>query len=445
MRIQQFWKFANKGLLIILSILVVFSLLSMLYLARTLTGLNKLLDQSADAIESAFVLQDLVINLQVIESGPRGYVMTGDERYLVRYEESISKIEEDIRRIKSDNLLDLENDQTRRIIELSESKVRFVRELIDIRQNVGEEEARAMLIGLQGEELMAQLMEEIDTIAETRLSSIETQQNATRSSVERSLVVAGATAMFVVAVCAAVIWNFHKAILRERSLENTKSEFLSLASHQLRTPATNVKQYIGLLLDGYMGDLTDKQRQALMVAYKNNESEITIMNNLLDVAKLDLNRIQLNKKPVNLAKTARHIVGDYRKVAEERQQEITLVSDRSIMAVVDGAYIKSVMENLLDNALKYSKENTRITMKLYLDGDDVYIAVKDRGLGIKRKDMGKLFKKFSRLDNEFSANSTGSGLGLYWVKQIVDLHGGRIIISSKEGKGSSFTVCLPVS
>jgi signal transduction histidine kinase len=114
------------------------------------------------------------------------------------------------------------------------------------------------------------------------------------------------------------------------------------------------------------------------------------------------------------------------------------------MAAVDEAYIKGVVENLVDNSIKYSKEGTTVTIEVSREQDNVLITVRDQGLGIKKRDYGKLFNKFSRLDNEFSANSQGSGLGLYWVKQIVKLHNGTISVNSREGRGSVFTVLLPV-
>jgi signal transduction histidine kinase len=143
-------------------------------------------------------------------------------------------------------------------------------------------------------------------------------------------------------------------------------------------------------------------------------------------------------------KTVRHVVRDNTRHAAERGQTIELEGPKQLMATVDETYIKGVIENLVDNAVKYSKRDARITVTVIRDQDMVAIAVEDTGLGIRKRDFSKLFNKFSRLDNEFSANSQGSGLGLYWVKQIVALHGGTIDVDSHEGKGSVFTVRLPI-
>jgi len=208
-----------------------------------------------------------------------------------------------------------------------------------------------------------------------------------------------------------------------------------------------VKQYVGLLLDGYLGRLTRKQHEALTVAYKNNESEIRIMNDLLDVAKLDLKRIQLHTQRVNIVSIVRQVLKEFDSYTEARGLDITLKAPTEVMAVVDREYIKGVIEKLIDNAIKYSHDRTKITVKVRSNAalGACEIIIRDNGLGIQKREISKLFMKFSRLTNEFSANTEGSGLGLYWVKQVLELHGGSIDVTSQEGRGSKFTVRVPLT
>ncbi len=444
MYVKSLWNYANRGLLAILSILVVFSLASIIFLIHTLLQLNSFLNRSSSAVGSALVLQDLVINLQKIESGPRAYVATGQPEFLEDRSESEARIRHDLNIIKNRHELQIDDQRVQRIDTLARQKMEYMRQLVAVRDEQGPVAATEMLASLQGKTVMDQLQEEIDAVTTQRLNNIGPAQKRISDDARRAIAVAGAMAVFVLGTCVAVIWYFQRAILRERALDNTKSEFLSLASHQLRTPATNVKQYLGLLLDGYMGDLTDQQRRALEVANKNNEAEIQIMNNLLDVAKLDLHKIQLDRKPTDIVKIARQVITELQPKAAERGQTINLTGEKELIGTVDAGYVKGVIENLVDNAMKYSKEGTDITVKVTRDDGLAVISVRDQGLGIRKRDFGKLFNKFSRLDNEFSANSQGSGLGLYWVKHIVSLHGGRIWMSSKEGKGSVFKIQLPI-
>jgi signal transduction histidine kinase len=329
---------------------------------------------------------------------------------------------------------------------LSAARLAALQRLVDARTTGGEDAAREVLATGEGPRLMEQLRREVSAISMGTMQDIRPRQEQSHDNLRHALVVAGVLSAFVLGLCATVLWYFRRSILRERALEGTKSEFLSLASHQLRTPATNVKQYVGLLLDGYLGDLSDKQVDALKIAYKNNESEIRIMNDLLDVAKLDLKRIQLRKQRVNIVSIVSQVAKTYEPITTARGQTLTIKSPPELMAVVDRAYFKGVLEKLIDNAVKYSQNNTRISVKVRVDEvhDMFVIKVRDHGLGIKKRELPKLFMKFSRLDNEFSANTEGSGLGLYWVKQILALHGGSVDVVTEEGKGSKFIVRAPI-
>jgi signal transduction histidine kinase len=221
---------------------------------------------------------------------------------------------------------------------------------------------------------------------------------------------------------------------------------LSLASHQLRTPASNVKQYLGLLLEGYLGKLKPEQKEALEVANRNNEIGINIINDLLGVAKLDLNKIHLKKRDANIYSLVKEVVQEYRPQLKERKQTAKFEKVHTkAEANIDIYYLKSVFENLIDNASKYSPKKSRILIRVEENSKKIIVSIKDQGVGIKKSEKSKLFKKFSRIPGEGSSNVEGSGLGLYWVKQIVELHQGRIYVKSRYGRGSTFIVELPPS
>lgn len=444
MHIKPLWSYVNKGLLAILSFLVVSTLLSLVYLWYILVGVHNFTTKGSNAVSTAFVLQDLIVNVQDIEAGARGYAITGDDSFLDRYRQAVTNVPADLHIIQTDKNLLIKPADAQEITKLTTERINLSNQVIQARTNGGIDAAMQVTSTHRGEELMQQLRAKTNGITTLGLHDVGPMRLSSDANLNRALIVTATLALLVIGTCVAVAWYFQRAILRERALDSTKNEFLSLASHQLRTPATNVKQYLGMVLDGYMGDVSAQQRQALEVAYKNNESEITIMNNLLEVAKLDLERIQLHKKVANISLIAKRVVQEHAAMAKDHGQTIKLDAPKQVMASVDQTYIKGVLDNLVDNAIKYSKEGTRVKVEVSREQDHVLISIRDQGLGIKKRDFAKLFNKFSRLDNEFSANSQGSGLGLYWVKQVVDLHRGVIDVSSKEGKGSTFTVRLPV-
>ncbi|MDB5181487.1 MAG: hypothetical protein JWP13_250 [Candidatus Saccharibacteria bacterium] len=228
-------------------------------------------------------------------------------------------------------------------------------------------------------------------------------------------------------------------------INRSKDEFIALASHQLRTPATAVKQYIGMILEGYAGDVTQEQQRFLQSAYDSNERQIQVVNDILRVAKLDLKKIILKKQDVDIAKLVESITHDLMSHFENRDQNVTLHKAKSsILLPVDSEYIRMAIGNIIDNASKYTPEGKNVTISIADTGKNVAeIAICDEGVGIPKEGMDKLFKKFSRIENPLSVKVGGTGLGLYWAKEIIELHGGTIKVSSEVGKGTTFTIVLP--
>lgn len=443
-RLKSLWNYADRGLIAILGTLLIFTIASIIYLTNSLRQIDTLLTNAGGAVGTVIILQDLLVNVQQAESAARGYIITGNETFLPPYQSAVEHVPADLKLIKANRAMTLSDKEIQQIGSMTDQKMAGMARAVSVRQSDGYEAAQALVQTSRGNILMQNLRDTINGIVKRKLDYFGPRERRAHTNLKWAQGVASAMAVFVVATCVALIRYFRRAILRERALENTKSEFLSLASHQLRTPATNVKQYIGMMLDGYIGDISDEQRHALTIAYNNNESEINIMNDLLDVAKLDLNRIQLRPVATNIVALAKQVIKDYKKTAAERMQLLELGGDHEVMAKVDGEYMKGVLENLIDNAVKYSKPKTSIKVRLVRQDDTAVITITDHGLGIKKRDVPKLFKKFSRLDNEFSTSTQGSGLGLYWVKQIVELHGGTIDVTSRYKRGSVFTIRLPI-
>ena len=230
-----------------------------------------------------------------------------------------------------------------------------------------------------------------------------------------------------------------------RMLNAAKDEFISLASHQLRTPATIVKQYIGMLHEGFSGSLTTEQSRMLQVAYDSNERQLEIIEDLLRVARIDDGKVLLDKSPCNVGHQIETVIKNQAVLFESRNQHAIFEEpDSEVIATIDERLIGMVLENLVDNAGKYSPKGATITIRAEQTAFQTIITVQDQGVGIRQSDMTKLFKKFSRIDNPLSLAVVGTGLGLYWAKKVVDLHDGSIAVTSKVHTGSTFTVTLPI-
>lgn len=228
-------------------------------------------------------------------------------------------------------------------------------------------------------------------------------------------------------------------------INKTKDEFIALASHQLRTPATAVKQYVGLLKDGFAGTLTPTQMQYLETAYESNERELRIINDLLKTAQIDSSKYRLDKQSHDIVAMAKEVMNDLKTALAQRRQTVTFSAPKGRLKVpMDATEMKLVFMNLLENASKYSYHGTAIDISIVQNKNTVSVAFSDKGVGISKENKQRIFDKFTRVNNDLSDTVTGTGLGLYWVKQIVELHGGSIQLDSTLGKGSTFTVKLPL-
>lgn len=229
------------------------------------------------------------------------------------------------------------------------------------------------------------------------------------------------------------------------ALNRAKDEFIALASHQLRTPATAVKQYISLLLNEVVGPVSDDQLQYLQIAFNSNERQLRIINDLLKTAQIDSSLYTLHKDQHDMVAIVRSAIEELEDTFDLRSQMVEVKGLEKAFIEVDDSEMRLVFINLLDNASKYSYPKTKIVISIHKKGaKTLEISVKDKGVGINKQDRARIFDKFTRVDNDLSDTVTGTGLGLYWVERIVGLHNGSISVESERGKGSTFNIRLPL-
>lgn len=225
-------------------------------------------------------------------------------------------------------------------------------------------------------------------------------------------------------------------------LNQAKDEFISIASHQLRTPATAVKQYIGMITEGFAGDVTSTQLDLLQRAYESNQRELDVIDELLKTAQLDSSRYSLNLSSVNLDTFAADRVKALRPTVESKRQKLVFVPGADVNVSIDQHEMRLALDNLIENASKYTPEGRQITVSTGRTKTRALIRVRDEGVGIAKQNHKLIFDKFSRVSNALSDTVSGTGLGLYWVRRIVRLHKGTIRVRSEPGKGSEFVISL---
>ncbi len=235
-------------------------------------------------------------------------------------------------------------------------------------------------------------------------------------------------------------------ITKEKEVDRMKTDFISLASHQLRTPLSAIKWFLEMLLGGDFGKLTDKQVDAVKNIDESNERMIELVNSLLNISRIESGRIIVEPVPVNFTELIENVVIELSKKVEVKKQSIMKHIDSNIETIsVDPKLIRQVVVNLLTNAIKYSPENTTITVSVSKQEDHILVGVEDHGYGIPKDEQTKIFERFYRATNVIKKETDGTGLGLYLVKSIIESSGGKVWFESKEGVGTTFYFTLPLT
>ncbi|PLX20633.1 hypothetical protein C0584_05330 [Candidatus Parcubacteria bacterium] len=217
---------------------------------------------------------------------------------------------------------------------------------------------------------------------------------------------------------------------KNKEIEAAKVDFVSLASHQLRTPLSIIKWYIDYIVSGDAGELKTDQLKYLRETYKANERMIELVNNLLIVSRIDLGTFSIEPKMSNIVSLSDEIVKKFKKEIDSKSIIISKEYDKVSKINVDPSLIKLVFENLLTNSIKYTPDNGIVKISIKEKDDHVLIKVSDRGCGIPEEEQAKIFTKLFRAENVKRIESVGTGLGLYIVKAIIEKSGGSIWFES---------------
>ena len=248
--------------------------------------------------------------------------------------------------------------------------------------------------------------------------------------------------------------NFRTAILnilediselneKLKELDKLKDEFLNMTSHELKNPLTPVISYLDMLTKGSLGELSPKQKEALDIILRNTERLKRLIFDILDIAKLESKRMKFDMQKVDIVKIIKNSINDMQPFAEEKKIKIMGKIGRLPTSIGDENRLQQVLTNLLNNAIKFSHERGKISVRAQKNGNKIIIGVKDNGVGIGKKDLPNMFKKFYQAPTNIQRKS-GTGLGLAICKGIIEAHRGKIWVGSKLGKGAKFSFTLPI-
>jgi signal transduction histidine kinase len=229
-------------------------------------------------------------------------------------------------------------------------------------------------------------------------------------------------------------------------LDQLKSDFMATMSHELRTPLTSIIGYSDMLLSGMTGELNEKQTAFADSILKGGETLLGLINDVLDLTKIEAGRLELQREPVDLRAALLGVLPVVRPRAQDKRVRISTFLPTDLPLVwADPGKLNQILLNLITNGVKYTHENGSVSVEARPSGDLVEIWITDTGIGIAREDQDKVFQRFTQIDSSATRVQGGTGLGLAIVKELVELHGGTVRLQSKLGKGSSFIFTMPIT
>ncbi len=235
-------------------------------------------------------------------------------------------------------------------------------------------------------------------------------------------------------------------ITREKAIEEMKSQFVSVSAHQLRTPLSIIKWSLGMLLSGDVGKLTKEQKEFLQKTYQTNERMIKLVNDLLNVARIEEGRFVYQPKAVEFDQLVQKVFESLKDLAQKKNLKFKLVikkSKKPKVVKVDIEKITLVIKNLIENAIHYTPSGGEVTVRVERRDKEVLFSVQDTGVGIPEDQQKRVFTRFFRGANVIKMETEGTGLGLFISKNIIEAHGRKIWFKSKENKGSTIFFTLP--
>ena len=230
----------------------------------------------------------------------------------------------------------------------------------------------------------------------------------------------------------------------ERKLvDQLKDEFVSTISHELRTPLSIIKEGTSLILDGLVGAVSDEQAKILRIGRENIDRLAHIIDNMLDIANLDMGRVVLKKQRVNLTELVGKAIQPFEAKAREKGIELKLqLPETPVEAPADPQRLLQVLSSLLENAVRFTPKGS-VEISVSAENDRVICQVSDTGAGISEEDLPKLFRRFQQFGRKYGPGEQGTGLGLAIAKQLVELHGGQMQVRSQLGHGTQIVFTLP--
>ena len=377
-----------------------------------------------------------------MQSAQRGFLITGSNEELSEYETQYKQLRRFAARIPVLIVDEEQRARFERILTLVDDwRVNAADMLIERRRRGEDVVTMMMVVAVPRYDAVRDELEAFEN-RQTLLSN-RAAANA-RARLGRATSILILTPVVGVLAMIALIVATTRAAARAAELDRMKDEFVSIVSHELRTPLTAIRGSLQLLLGDPQAVADDGNRQLLETALRSCERLVRIVNDILDISRIEAGQLTLRRAPLAVSDIVQQSVESVQQIARQAGVHVASTVARDLPSVMgDADRLTQALVNLLSNAVKFAPAHSTVTIDARDDGASVVVSVRDQGRGIAPDDAARLFQKFQQLDSSGSRRVGGTGLGLVITKAIVEEHGGRVWVESGVGRGSTFSMALP--
>jgi signal transduction histidine kinase len=410
-------------------------------------------------------LETVSSNLKDAETGQRGYIVTGQERYLKPYITALAKVKPEIQELKR-LTADSPNQQRRlnTLEPLTQEKFAELDQTINLRRDKGFEAAQQVVLTDRGKQVMDKIRTLIQEMEKEERQQQEQSLKQAQTNTQKDTLISTTGILLSFILLYFIYYSLkreltarrqaewalqklnaeiYEALESEKKLNELKSRIITVISHEYRTPLTTILSSAELL-ERYSHKWAEQRKITHLKRIQSAANHLTdLVGDILDISQVEAGQLDFSPSPLNLESFCRQLVEELQR-SDACEHSLTFVSLGDCSScIVDEKLIRQIFTNLLLNAIKYSAQGSTVQFNLRCQGDKVVFQVQDEGIGIPIEDQAQLFKPFERASNV--GTISGTGLGLAIVKRLVDLHSGEIAVESAVGVGTTFTVTLPLN
>ncbi len=429
----------TKTIALILSLVLIISLFSLSISIFANHNVDSINDKS-DKVQSQYILaNDVYSLLQNIDIKQRDYILSGNKATISNQTNLEEQINKDIINLKVRTNVKVVDQDTQAFFKLVKLKEKQFNQTALTYRTQG---VASAIKTLPASEATNQEIEKlVSSIESQQLKLLDDYKNSRTAYEEVSNFASGFVILLELSVFILTIYLVRQGIAKEKLLEKRQSEFIAIGSHQLRTPATAIKQYVYMLSNGFFGSINQRQKDTLNTIDDANNRSIAVANNLLYASQIESGITIVDIKTCDLKDIINNALTNYQSTFKSRGLKLKIeISKKPLLTLGDYKYLSIAFEILLDNACRYSPNGTTVFVSLKEVNQQYVLKIKDQGVGISANDQKQLFQKFTRFNNGKIMHPDGSGVGLYLLKHIIDEENIGYSITSKLNKGTTFSL-----